>query len=201
MSVHCYLLTPGCLFYLISSPPSLLLSYSLPSLSRQPLSFPFASFLLISLSSHLLSSWRFQDDIGAAYSLVPSSSELHIWPDSSSNTHTRAHVIQMHINIQGQTDSDIHKHTHTEPEGTNKMNDKWHKWLEEGLSWISKDLVERTEWPFLVHSFCHQSFHHPAIDIHFQRMCDSWLKVSCVTWNHVCVCVLFYVCILVFVYM
>lgn len=112
-SNHCYLLILGCPFVSFQLLPGSSPLIHLPFLSSlvNPLFFRFAWFLLILLFSHLLSSWKFQDDIGAAYSLVPSFTELHIWPDRHSYSHTHTRMIQTHINIQGQEHSDIQRHT------------------------------------------------------------------------------------------
>lgn len=175
---HCYPLTAGC--------PVVSFHLLLVSSFHPP--FPFStllvSFCLIFSSSGcpviVFPFWTFQDDIGAAYSLAPSLSELHIWPDSHSNTHPQtnehAHVIQMRMNI-----------AHQEPEGTNKMNDKWHKWLEEtGLPWISKTLSRGHSAPS---SFNHAVISPVDVYIQFPNPCvtDVWLKACCLT-GHVSLC-------------
>lgn len=168
---HCYPLTAGCpfvSFHLL--PVSSLLIIPLPFLSRQPLSFPFASsspHLGVLSSSPLFE--RFKMTllllIHCRHPWVNCVSDLTATRTlTRKHTHMHAHVIQMHVNI-----------AHREPEGTNKMNDKWHKWLEEeGLPWISKTLCRGQSDP----SSLNRSVISPAdVDIQFPNPCVThvWL--------------------------
>lgn len=147
---HCYPLPPRCSFVSFHLlPVSPLFIIFLPFLSHQPrfLAFPFCLIFSssASLSSSLLSNisrWHWCClFIGA---ILDQSGYLTWQPLEHSAINTHTHQIQMHISI-----------AHRQPEGTNKMNDKWHKWLEdERLPWIPKLLWRGQIVRFLVQPSC-----------------------------------------------
>lgn len=168
---RCYLLTHCCSFHLLPVSPFPIIHPSSPLLSCQTLSFPFASFLLISVQGSFpllkVSRWHWCSlFIGA----IPQWTAYMTWQPLE-YSHTCMHTWFRHtLTHKG-------RQTQTHTQGQKEQI----RWMISDILYVVrrrslvniKRLVERTEWPFFVHPLCYQCCQPPSIVIEFPDSCAT----------------------------